>query len=114
MKLLKHRCIPEFRKIKRLTAQVSQTYINTTFCAWYNSGGSVQGSLPKKEGLSEQQTGYMYEKYNVMVMGGAGGGGEYKIQTGFGWSNGVLIHLLAKFGQGFHAPEKPEEYCNRK
>ncbi|KAJ9067325.1 hypothetical protein DSO57_1000904 [Entomophthora muscae] len=112
MKLLKDQ--QSQAQVKTITHQVAQTYVNTTFCAWYNSGGSVQGSLPKKAGLSEQQTGYMYEKYNVTVMGGAGGGGEYEIQTGFGWSNGVLIHLLGKFGHEFHAPEKPEEYCNHK
>ena len=33
----------------------------------------------------------MFEKYNVNEMGNAGGGGEYDVQTGFGWTNGVVI-----------------------
>ena len=42
-----------------------------------------------------QQTGKMMEKYNVLGEGGEGGGGEYPNQDGFGWTNGVLLRLLA-------------------
>jgi alpha,alpha-trehalase len=41
-----------------------------------------------------QQTGKLTEKYNVMLNGGEGGGGEYPNQDGFGWTNGVLLALL--------------------
>jgi alpha,alpha-trehalase len=27
--------------------------------------------------------------------GGAGGGGEYPLQDGFGWSNGVALRMMA-------------------
>ena len=30
-------------------------------------------------------------QYNVNETGSAGGGGEYDVQTGFGWTNGVVI-----------------------
>lgn len=40
----------------------------------------------------------MFEKYNVTVVGKAGGGGEYEVQPGFGWSNGVAMRLLDLFG----------------
>lgn len=43
-------------------------------------------------------TGYMHEKYNVTSPTGAiGGGGEYRPQVGFGWSNGVVADLLATY-----------------
>lgn len=29
---------------------------------------------------------------------GPGSGGEYDVQAGFGWTNGVAISLLAKYG----------------
>jgi alpha,alpha-trehalase len=35
----------------------------------------------------------LVEKYDVLGHGG-GGGGEYPLQDGFGWTNGVLIALL--------------------
>lgn len=39
--------------------------------------------------------GKLVEKYNVVDPGGAsGGGGEYPLQDGFGWTNGVLLRLL--------------------
>jgi len=39
-------------------------------------------------------TGKLVEKYNVRDAG-AGAGGEYPVQDGFGWTNAVLIRLLA-------------------
>jgi alpha,alpha-trehalase len=36
----------------------------------------------------------MVEKYDVAGDGGLGGGGEYPLQDGFGWTNGVLATLL--------------------
>ena len=42
-----------------------------------------------------ENTGKMVEKYNVMDMGLEAGGGEYPVQDGFGWSNGVLLRLMA-------------------
>jgi len=41
-------------------------------------------------------TGKLVEKYNVSAPG-AGGGGEYPLQDGFGWTNGVLRRLLADY-----------------
>ncbi|XP_055694077.1 trehalase isoform X1 [Lutzomyia longipalpis] len=46
----------------------------------------------------------MFEKYNAEEMGGHGGGGEYEVQIGFGWSNGVIIELLNKYGDILSAP----------
>ena len=40
------------------------------------------------------ETGKLVEKYNVRDAG-AGAGGEYPVQDGFGWTNAVLIKLLA-------------------
>ncbi len=40
------------------------------------------------------RTGKMVEKYNVADPAMLGGGGEYPLQDGFGWTNGVLRALL--------------------
>ena len=40
------------------------------------------------------KTGKLVEKYNVRDAG-EGAGGEYPVQDGFGWTNAVLIKLLA-------------------
>lgn len=37
-------------------------------------------------------------QYDASVPGGHGGGGEYEIQMGFGWTNGVILELLDKYG----------------
>ncbi|EDW01419.1 GH21428 [Drosophila grimshawi] len=46
-----------------------------------------------------RETLAMFEKYDAEKFGGHGGGGEYGVQTGFGWSNGVIIEWLAKYGR---------------
>lgn len=43
-----------------------------------------------------QNTGKMVEKYNVFDLSLLAGGGEYPVQDGFGWTNGVLLALLAE------------------
>jgi alpha,alpha-trehalase len=42
------------------------------------------------------KTGKLVEKYNVRDAG-AGAGGEYPVQDGFGWTNAVLVKLLALY-----------------
>lgn len=41
--------------------------------------------------------GAMYEKYDATYPGQYGGGGEYEIQLGFGWSNGVALTFIDQF-----------------
>lgn len=38
------------------------------------------------------------KQYSADTLGGHGGGGEYDVQIGFGWTNGVIIDNLAKYG----------------
>ncbi len=46
-----------------------------------------------------QRTGKLMEKYNVTNTKLEAGGGEYPGQDGFGWTNGVLLALIAKYGK---------------
>lgn len=44
------------------------------------------------------RTGKLMEKYNVVDIHLEAGGGEYPGQDGFGWTNGVLLALIKKYG----------------
>jgi alpha,alpha-trehalase len=44
-----------------------------------------------------QQSGKLVEKYDVITTGRSGGGGEYPLQDGFGWTNGVMRKLMALY-----------------
>nr|CAB3267232.1 trehalase-like [Phallusia mammillata] len=45
------------------------------------------------------KTGAMFEKYDVTESEGVpGSGGEYDVQTGFGWTNGVVLSFLDRYG----------------
>lgn len=45
-----------------------------------------------------KRTGKLMEKYNVVDLNAEAGGGEYPGQDGFGWTNGVLLALINKYG----------------
>ncbi|AMR32018.1 trehalase [Mucilaginibacter sp. PAMC 26640] len=45
-----------------------------------------------------KQTGKLLEKYNVVDTSLTAGGGEYPLQDGFGWTNGVLLKLMNRYG----------------
>lgn len=45
-----------------------------------------------------RRTGRMMEKYNVEDLSLKAGGGEYPTQDGFGWTNGVALAMIDKFG----------------
>jgi alpha,alpha-trehalase len=44
-----------------------------------------------------RQSGKLVEKYDVITTGRSGGGGEYPLQDGFGWTNGVMRKLIALY-----------------
>lgn len=54
---------------------------------WVNNNLAVYGD-----------TGRLMEKYDVRTIGRLAGGGEYGVQDGFGWTNGVLLCLMDELG----------------
>ncbi|CAH0564209.1 unnamed protein product [Brassicogethes aeneus] len=44
-----------------------------------------------------KQSGEMFEKYDAEIPGQFGGGGEYVVQSGFGWTNGVVLSFIDEF-----------------
>ncbi|KAJ2167443.1 hypothetical protein IW139_001083 [Coemansia sp. RSA 353] len=88
-----------------LAQRVAQMYVNSVFCAWYATGGSLAGIVEKKANVAD--SGHMFEKFDSTRVGSAGGGGEYTVQDGFGWTNGVLLWVLDKFGHVLSAPVCP-------
>ncbi len=45
-----------------------------------------------------ENSGHLIEKYDVEHIGILAGGGEYEVQTGFGWTNGVLLKFMDDLG----------------
>jgi alpha,alpha-trehalase len=43
------------------------------------------------------QSGKLVEKYDVTTSVRGGGGGEYALQDGFGWTNGVMRQLITLY-----------------
>ncbi|XP_069470509.1 trehalase [Ambystoma mexicanum] len=66
-------------KGQELALRLSQNWITTNYGAF-------------------QKYRAMFEKYDVTNDGKPGGGGEYDVQEGFGWTNGVVLQLLDRYG----------------
>jgi alpha,alpha-trehalase len=69
----------------------------TIACRWMLNVNRVYG-----------EDGKLVEKYDVIATGRLGGGGEYPLQDGFGWTNGVMRKLMALYpaDAAYSAPEQ--------
>lgn len=76
-----------------LARTIAEKWIKKNYVMWKNNGGR------------------MYEKYNVAsgCYKSAGGGGEYEVQEGFGWTNGVILDLLKTYQSEMNWKDNVEE-----
>ncbi|KAL7898647.1 glycoside hydrolase family 37 protein [Trichoderma sp. SZMC 28014] len=95
---------PSYQDIQNLSLRLGQRYLDYTFCTWLATGGSTS-ETPKLRGLSDQDVGIMFEKYDDNSTNAAGGGGEYEVVEGFGWTNGVLLWTADTFGNKLNRPQ---------
>lgn len=96
---------PSYAKSQDLALRIAQRYVDSAFCAWRNTGGATD-NLPQLSSVDPEDDydGAIFEKYNSTNITVGGGGGEYEVQLGFGWSNGVLIWAGDVFGDRLQLP----------
>lgn len=82
------------KELQEEALKFAQKWITTNYKAW-------------------RSTGHMFEKFNVSVHGAPGGGGEYKIQIGFGWTNGVVLDMLRRYPDKLVSGEDPTTPSSR-
>lgn len=95
---------PAYQAVQDLSLRLAQRYLDSTFCTWYATGGSTS-ETPQLQGVSPDATGTMFEKYSDAAINVAGGGGEYEVVEGFGWTNGVLIWAADTFAGRLTRPD---------
>lgn len=85
-----------------LALRLAQRYLDSLYCTWRSTGGATDEvpQLPNASG-----NGTIFEKYSDEAINARGGGGEYAVVEGFGWSNGVLIWAVDQFGQRLTTPD---------
>ncbi|KAI0917618.1 hypothetical protein AcW1_007218 [Taiwanofungus camphoratus] len=97
-----------------LQRELANRYFAGALCSWHATGGEIPGVLPR---LSNQElnvtqsvnnTGNMFEKFSISDVDSSGSGGEYTVQAGFGWTNGVVLWIASNYGQILVAPQCPD------
>ena len=95
-----------YNELQSTALTVAQRYLDSTYCTWRATGGSHPSlSIPQINGAVNGTIGTMFEKYSNLAIDAVGGGGEYEVVPGFGWSNGVLIWAVETFGDELKTPE---------
>ena len=99
---------------KALQREIANRYVTSVFCSWYATGGSLpNGLLPRLPNSTLQltqsvdQDGHLFEKFSALDVDSAGRGGEYAVQAGFGWTNGVLLWVVEQYKDVLVRPTCP-------
>lgn len=95
---------PYYIATQDLALGLAQRYLDSTFCTWRATGGSTDDT-PQLQGFDSSDVGIMFEKYGDNSTNAVGGGGEYEVVEGFGWSNGVLIWVVDTFNDKLTRPD---------
>lgn len=96
-----------------LQREMANRYYASVLCSWHATGGSIPGLLPQLPASelnltnSIGNTGNMFEKFSNLNIDSSGYGGEYTVQAGFGWTNGVLLWVASTYGEKLVAPQCP-------
>ncbi|KIP05208.1 glycoside hydrolase family 37 protein [Phlebiopsis gigantea 11061_1 CR5-6] len=99
---------------RTLQRELANRYFAGAFCSWHATGGSIPGVLPRLSDAelnvtqSTNNTGNMFEKFSISDIDSAGRGGEYTVQAGFGWTNGVVLIVASEYGDVLVAPQCPD------
>ncbi|TFK40489.1 trehalase [Crucibulum laeve] len=97
-----------------LQRELANRYFASALCSWHATGGSIPGILPRLSDAelgvtqSTTNTGNMFEKFSNLDIDSAGRGGEYTVQAGFGWTNGVVLWIASNYGNLLVAPNCPD------
>ncbi|KAG8169328.1 hypothetical protein KVR01_000073 [Diaporthe batatas] len=86
-----------------LALRIGQRYFDSAYCTWRATGGGTPSAPPLPNPL-QNLGGQMFEKYSDQSLHEAGGGGEYTVAVGFGWSNGALIWTADTFRDQLQTP----------
>ncbi|ETS87327.1 hypothetical protein PFICI_01155 [Pestalotiopsis fici W106-1] len=95
---------PYYIQTQDLALALAQRYLDSTFCTWRATGGSTDDE-PQLQGFNSSDVGIMFEKYGDNSTNAVGGGGEYEVVEGFGWTNGVLIWAVDTFNSKLTRPD---------
>ncbi|TRM62126.1 Six-hairpin glycosidase-like protein [Schizophyllum amplum] len=84
-----------------LQREMANRYVAAALCSWL----TICEELNITNSINN--TGNMFEKFSNLDIDSAGSGGEYTVQAGFGWTNGVVLWTASRYGDVLVAPRCP-------
>ncbi|KAH9952387.1 Six-hairpin glycosidase-like protein [Lactifluus volemus] len=99
-----------------LARGLANRYFTSALCSWHSNrrvdprlasetDGSAAERQPKHQQYGKRACS---KKFSVLDIDSGGSGGEYTVQAGFGWTNGVVLWVASTFGGQLVAPECPD------
>ena len=92
--------------IPNILPRLSDQELNVTQSV-NNTGNVCSMSVMIKKWMADISV-QMFEKFSIADIDSAGRGGEYTVQAGFGWTNGVVLILAGEYGDVLVAPQCPD------
>lgn len=92
---------------QRLAYEISERWVRSNYKAYNETHSMFEKVIPTIiRDRCHSITLHRFSQYDATVSGGHGGGGEYEVQLGFGWSNGVILDLLNRYGDKLTAEDR--------
>lgn len=92
---------------QRLAYEISERWVRSNYKAYNETHSMFEKVIPTIiRDPCHPVTLHRFSQYDATVSGGHGGGGEYEVQLGFGWSNGVILDLLNRYGDKLTAEDR--------
>ncbi|KAJ2618501.1 hypothetical protein GGI26_006528, partial [Coemansia sp. RSA 1358] len=95
-----------------IAASIAQSMVNTAFCNWYTTGGSIDNVLNPYDDATGNATGADFGSFsigpdgNVITTTSAASQGDYS------WTNGINLWLLSQYKSQLQMPSCPNIKLN--
>lgn len=86
-------------RTKKIAQDWAQRWVQSNYIAYKETGAMFEKVSVDCDVFKTLVFNLFFDfQYLATELGGHGGGGEYEVQRGFGWSNGAVLDLLDRYG----------------
>ncbi|KAJ2396986.1 hypothetical protein GGI23_003701 [Coemansia sp. RSA 2559] len=93
-------------------AKIAQSTVNSAFCNWYTTGGSIDNVLNPYENSGSNSSGVSFGSFTIGPDGNIVTTTSSNSQGGYAWTNGINIWLLDNYKTQLQMPSCPNIKLN--